>query len=180
VNIGELKNPKSGEVKVIEIDEQIAQQIQNSLSPGTTKSKLHDAIDKFNISAEGKALLFSLADLTIKVGNAAVYLGQKMLELVAYFVKQYPKTTLGLVVGAVIALSISSIPRNIVLLLHAFVTKPPSTSTSSLRCPSMRVIGSIAIFVIIILLQKIITRAVSLLPVLVPETKVESGQQHQR
>lgn len=106
----ELKNPKSGEVKVIEIDEQIAQQIQNSLSPGATKSKLHDAIDKFNVSAEVKALLFSLADLTIKIGNTSVYIGQKMLELVAYFVKQYPKTTLGLVVGSVIALIINSIP----------------------------------------------------------------------
>lgn len=106
----ELKNPKSGEVKVIEIDEPVAQQIQNSLSPGATKSKLHDAIDKFNVSAEVKALLFSLADLTIKIGNTSVYLGQKMLELVAYFVKQYPKTTLGLVVGSVIALIINSIP----------------------------------------------------------------------
>ena len=106
----ELKNPKSGEVKVIEIDEQVAQQIKNSLSPGATKSKLHDAIDKFNVSAEVKALLFSLADLTIKIGNTSVFLGQKMLELVAYFVKQYPKTTLGLVVGSVIALIINSIP----------------------------------------------------------------------
>jgi len=106
----ELKNPKSGEVKVIEIDEQVAKQIQNSLPPGATKSKLHAVIDKFNVSAEVKALLFSLADLTIKIGNTAVYLGQKMLELVAYFVKQYPKTTLGLVVGSVIALIINSIP----------------------------------------------------------------------
>jgi hypothetical protein len=106
----ELKNPKTGEIKLVEIDEALAHQLQDGLKPGTTKSKLHDMIDNFKIPAEAKALLFSLADLTIKIGSTAIYVGQKMIELVVYFAKQYPKTTLGLIVGTVISLIITSIP----------------------------------------------------------------------
>src|SRR5512138_3898008 len=40
---------------------------------------------------------------------------------------------------------IGSIPRHIVPLDHAFRIAPPSTSTSTRRCPSMRVMGSMVI-----------------------------------
>src|SRR5665648_1283362 len=73
---------------------------------------------------------------------------------------------------------ISSMPRNMVLLAQASVTFPSLTSTSILKCPSIRVIGSIAIRGIIHLLEKVNIKFHHWF--LVQGTLVENARRHQR
>jgi len=106
----ELLHPKTNEVIKIETEDLSLEQIETLYKPSAPKSKILNAIDNLNLSAEVKAMLSTIADISIKVGQIALGIGQKILELIILFVKKYPNTAAGLVIGALIGLLISSIP----------------------------------------------------------------------
>ncbi len=106
----ELLHPKTNEVIKIETEDLSLEQIETLYKPSAPKSKILNAIDNLNLPAEAKAMLSTIADISIKVGQFALGIGQKILELIILFVKKYPNTAAGLVVGALIGLLIGSIP----------------------------------------------------------------------
>ena len=67
-------------------------------------------IDKLNISADYKSLLYTLAKSTIQVGDYIIKVGRKILDTACNIVKEYPNTTFGLAFGGLVGMLISSIP----------------------------------------------------------------------
>lgn len=67
-------------------------------------------IDKLNISADAKSLLYTLSKATIKVGEYVIKIGRKILDAVCHTFKEFPMATFGTVFGGIVGVLISSIP----------------------------------------------------------------------
>ena len=66
-------------------------------SPPLRKAK--DFIDRTNLSADMKALLYDIAKFTIKVGEVVVAIGRRVLDIAKRLIKKFPNMTLGVVVA---------------------------------------------------------------------------------
>ena len=67
-------------------------------------------ISHLDISADAKSLLYKIAKTTIRAGQFVVKIGRKILDIVSFLLREYPKTTFGLIIGAVIGSLVISIP----------------------------------------------------------------------
>lgn len=67
-------------------------------------------IDKLDISADAKSLIYTLSKATIKVGEYVIKLGRKILDVVCHTFREFPKTTFGMIFGGIVSALISSIP----------------------------------------------------------------------
>jgi len=67
-------------------------------------------IDKLDISADAKSLLFSFSKTTIKIGENIVKVGKKIIDIIFTMLKEFPSATFGIIFGATVGLLISSIP----------------------------------------------------------------------
>lgn len=68
------------------------------------------SIDKLNISADAKSLLYTLSKATIKAGEYIIKIGRKILDAVCHVFNKFPMATFGIVFGGVAGALISSIP----------------------------------------------------------------------
>lgn len=71
---------------------------------------LLDRIERLNVSADVKALLRDLARITVRVGEAVVSIGRKIIDFVFELVKSYPNTTFGLAIGLVVGTLVAGVP----------------------------------------------------------------------
>lgn len=106
----EMKHPETGETIALEVGEMDVTRLQQLYAPASSESQLSQQIDNLSLPPEMKALLAKLKDFSIQVGSVALEIGKKILEVLIYFVKKFPNTSVGLVVGSVIGLMISNIP----------------------------------------------------------------------
>lgn len=67
-------------------------------------------IDKLNISADAKSLLYTLSKVTIRAGEYFIKIGRKILDVVCHTIKEFPMATFGTVFGGIVGALISSIP----------------------------------------------------------------------
>lgn len=67
-------------------------------------------ISRLDISADAKSLLYKIAKTTIRAGQFVIKIGRKILDIVSFLLREYPKTTFGLIIGAVIGSLVISIP----------------------------------------------------------------------
>ena len=109
-----VSDPVNGKPKIIEkeLTELTLSKIDNLLATQdlVPKEKVLRAIHNLNIPAEAKAILAKIVDITVTVGNAVLSIGKKIIELVVYFVREYPNATIGMIIGAVIGLAFNYIP----------------------------------------------------------------------
>lgn len=75
-----------------------------------TTRDLLDAIDRLPISADAKALLGSLSGTTLRIGDAVVRIGQRILAFLMEAVQRFPNTAFGVLTGFVVSSLITSIP----------------------------------------------------------------------
>lgn len=108
----ELKgvNPDTGEEMVIE-NEGISEDFIASMS----KFKMSDEnirrmIDNLNVSADVKALLYSLSKATIQAGQYILKIGRKIIDFICTIFQEYPNATFGLIFGAIAGVLIGTIP----------------------------------------------------------------------
>jgi hypothetical protein len=80
------------------------------LSNPPSKRYLRDRIDRLAISADSKALLYDLADITVDVGGKVVSAGRQILAFVLDLVKRFPNTAFGVIVALVVSSLIGAIP----------------------------------------------------------------------
>ncbi len=106
----QVTHPETKEVIDIEVNKMSIEELQELYKPATSEKSLLDAIQNLDIPAEVKALLAKVKDISLQVGSVALEIGKKILELIVYFIKKFPSTATGLVVGSVIGLVLSSIP----------------------------------------------------------------------
>ncbi|MGC9447911.1 hypothetical protein [Cereibacter johrii] len=67
-------------------------------------------IERLNVSADVKALLRDLARITLRVGEAVVSIGRKIIDFAFELVKSYPSTTFGLATGLIVGTLVAGIP----------------------------------------------------------------------
>lgn len=103
-------HPETKEVIDIEIGAINKEKLQSSCKVETPEKAIFSAIGNLDLPAEAKALLIKIKDFSIMVGGAVIEIGKKILELIVYAVKKFPSTAIGIVVGSVIGMTLSSIP----------------------------------------------------------------------
>lgn len=64
-----------------------------------TRREIADKLDRLAVSADVKLLMTQLAALTVKVGDAIIEVGRRIMSFVFETVKLFPHITLGVVVG---------------------------------------------------------------------------------
>ena len=67
-------------------------------------------IDRLDISADAKSLLYGLSKATIVVGEYVIKIGRKILDYACKLLKEFPNTAFGVVIGAVAGSLFSAIP----------------------------------------------------------------------
>lgn len=82
--------------------------------------KVKDFVDRTDLSADMKALLYDIAKFTIKVGEVVVAIGRRVLDIAMGLIKKFPNMTLGVIVAVALAtlLSIAAWP-----LIGGFLSK---------------------------------------------------------
>lgn len=107
----EAVDPKTGKTISVEIEENKIAQFDDELkSNSISKRKLNRIIDNLALSAGAKEFIASLMDKTLRVGKFVLKIGKRIVEIMVAIVDQYPKTTVGLVLGAIVFHLVSSIP----------------------------------------------------------------------
>jgi len=64
-----------------------------------TRREIADKLDRLAVSADVKLLMTQLAALTMKVGDAIVDVGRRIMSFAFETVKLFPHITLGVIVG---------------------------------------------------------------------------------
>ena len=78
------------------------------LPPG--RKELVGRIEQLPLSADAKAILRDIADVSVSVGGRLVAAGRQVIAFALELARQFPQTTFGLIVGLVLAGLIASIP----------------------------------------------------------------------
>ena len=101
--------------QIITADEAI-QRIQTSLP----LRKVKEYLDRTNLSADMKALLYDLARVTVKVGEVVVAVGRRVIDIAMGLISKFPNMTFGVIV-AVVLVSITGVGA--IPILGAFISK---------------------------------------------------------
>jgi len=75
-----------------------------------SEEELRLQIDRLQLSADAKRMLFAVARTTITAGKVVIRIGRKILETVMWLVRNFPNASAGLIVGSVLGFLVSSIP----------------------------------------------------------------------
>ena len=96
---------------VVEIeDDKVNQLYEEFKSRGRPKRELNRMIANLEISADAKAMIKSIMDAVIKVGDVVLRIGKRIVEIVFDIVKRFPNATFGVVLGVILSVLIASIP----------------------------------------------------------------------
>lgn len=106
----EGKNTENGGTVFVEISDEQYHNLEPAIEVQTTRRQIESYIDNLDISADAKHLISSILDVTIRIGDKLVKLGQKIIEITLAIANQFPNTTFGLLLGILIGMLASSIP----------------------------------------------------------------------
>ncbi len=106
----EGKNPESGEHLEIESERADESFIKAMLERDFSDDAFRRLIDNLNVSADAKAALFAFSKATLKVGNAVIKIGRKIIELVFSIYREFPSASFGTILGAIAGVLVTSIP----------------------------------------------------------------------
>ncbi len=94
-------NPATGEDIAVEISLEELDRLVREARPRVSRKDLERKIGKLSVPADVKALLDSLMNATVRIGNAVLYIGRRVLEIVLDLRKRYPNTTFAVVMWLV-------------------------------------------------------------------------------
>lgn len=83
--------------------DEVVQRIQTS--PPLRKVKQY--LDRTDLSADMKALLYDIAKITVKVGEITVAIGRRVLQIAKTLAERFPHTTLGIIIAVILSTIIS-------------------------------------------------------------------------
>ena len=99
----ELFNFETDKLQTIST-EKIPTNFMESFTENTLSEKQFQRyLDNLPLSADQKLLVSKMADFTISAGKTVLRIGRKILELAFNFLKKFPATSFGLIVGLVIS-----------------------------------------------------------------------------
>ena len=109
-------------MKVVSIDSKTGKEVATEIpdpSPGffafvdgndLTDAQIRSYIDRMNVSADTKSLLYSFSKATVRVGKAILKIGRKILDILFSLVRAFPNITFGVIFGLVVGALVASIP----------------------------------------------------------------------
>jgi hypothetical protein len=127
----EAVNPATGERIAFEISVEELDRLVRAARPRVSKKKLERMIGNLELPSQVKVLLDSSMSATVKIGNAVVYIGRRVLEIVFDLCQRYPSFTFAVVVCLVGQLLLMAAPwltpilaplLTAIQLLYAWVT----------------------------------------------------------
>lgn len=77
---------------------------------GPTLRKIKAYLDSTSLSADLKALLYDLAGFTVKIGEAVVAIGRRIVGMAMWLVEKMPNTLLGVAVALAMTTVIGAVP----------------------------------------------------------------------
>lgn len=75
-----------------------------------TDDKVKALIDRMNVSADTKAMLYSFSRATLKVGRSIIRIGRKIIDTLFSFMKNFPALSFGAIFGLIVGALIAAIP----------------------------------------------------------------------
>jgi ABC-type polysaccharide/polyol phosphate export permease len=101
---------KTGKTKEFEAPN-LDQDALDSLNvSGMSKRQVKHKLDNMNISADARAMLHTLIDVTLKVGKVVIQIGKKIIEFVMDLLKHYPHAGFCMILGLILGTLVASIP----------------------------------------------------------------------
>jgi hypothetical protein len=109
-------------MKVVSIDSKTGKEVITDIADpdpsffsfigGTELSdeEIRSKIDRMNVSADVKALLYSFSKATIKAGKVLLKIGRKIIDIIFSLIKAFPNITFGIIFGLVVGALITAIP----------------------------------------------------------------------
>ena len=106
----EYIDPETGKSVKSLISEPNADFFSQVSSFSLTEKGVKEKIDNLNISADAKALLFSLNKFTFAAGRTAIKIGKKIIDVVFSLIKNFPYLSFGVIFGILLGALIAAIP----------------------------------------------------------------------
>lgn len=109
-------------MKIVSIDPKTGKEVVTEIadpSPGffsfidgidLTDEQIKSQIDRMNVSADVKALLYSFSKATIKAGKVILKIGRKIVDILFAVVRAFPNITFGVIFGLIVGALVASIP----------------------------------------------------------------------
>ena len=102
-------NPETGAVFQAEVENVDSSFIDELKKFDMSDGAIKKVIDNLNVSADVKSLLYSFTKATIRIGEAIIKIGRKIIDFICRLVTEHPNATFGLIFGAIVGFLISSI-----------------------------------------------------------------------
>lgn len=106
----QIHDPKTNSWKSVEISNEQMESLNTINDVVIADKQVNSYIDNLNVSPEIKVLLDSLLDYSMKIGDLILNIGRKIVEVILYFVQNFPNMIIGTIIGFTIGSIISSIP----------------------------------------------------------------------
>ena len=107
----DAQDPESGRTFSGEangLDENIINDIFNTFN--LSDEEIRSWIGRLPFSADAKSVLYKIDKTTIRTGQFIIKIGRNILEIVSILLREYPKATFGLILGAIVGSLVTSIP----------------------------------------------------------------------
>ena len=101
---------KTGETKEFEAPHLDQNALDMLIANGMSKRQIKHMLDNMDISADARAMLHTLIDVTLKTGKVIIRVGQKIIEFVMDFLKHYPHAGFCAILGLILGTLVASIP----------------------------------------------------------------------
>jgi hypothetical protein len=106
----QIHDPKTNTWKSVEISSEQMESLNTINDIVIEDNQINSYIDNLNISPEIKVVLDSLLNYSMKIGDLILNIGRKIVEVILYFVQNFPNMIIGTIIGFTIGSIISSIP----------------------------------------------------------------------
>ena len=73
-------------------------------------AQIRARIDRMDVSADTKALLYSFSKSTLNMGKVLVKIGRKVIDILFTMLRQFPHMTFGVLFGLILGALVASIP----------------------------------------------------------------------
>jgi len=104
------RDEETGQEHEAEANEANEEFVEKMNESGMTDEEIKRIIDKLNISADGKYLLYKLSKGAIQIGRYIVRIGRKIIDFICRIFTDYPSASFGMIFGAIAGVLIASIP----------------------------------------------------------------------
>ncbi len=105
-----MHDAKTNTWKEVEMSDEQIESLKTINDVVIDNKQINAYIDNLQISPELKVVLDTLLNYSMKVGDLLLNIGRKIVEVIIYFIQNYPNMITGAIIGFTIGTIISSIP----------------------------------------------------------------------